>query len=540
MLVHLAAVLIAHAEDFHRGWWADPAPYGLFAFVIALGLSFYRDKEWVKIAYWLILPMYALCALFPERWPKMPEMYILYTIMPLVYILARGKYSTDGFREQVFGSMRSVVISIGIGCLVELLLGLIWLSICVLFNVKDISIFEIISIVVATLLIPIMFIGMESGRKKLIPSRLEEVLVNYVLMPTVIIYNLVLYIYMTTIVVKWDLPKGAVSVMVMSYMIMLVLVKWLRQPLKQQPLKWYFRWSGLFALPLVVLFWVAVGYRVGQYGLTIDRCMLIGVGVVMVLYIVLSFLRHRKISNDVILAGLVVLVGVILAVGGPLSARQCSKRSQMALVRQSAERIGILTDNMKLETTFANDNDSIYRAEHRTLYQAMKYLNRDLEYDVKENLGMTEEDYLDKLSPATARYAQSPIVDNRELDLEPDIVPEEEFQTYYVNNHNPIEMNDIGGYNRLYANIDIEDYKIEQLENTTIDLDSVLVTQLSSIGLSKKSNLEWKTLNDHSEELCTYRSPDGRMIIIFDFIRIEESVAGNRIKSGRIGFLLLK
>lgn len=538
VLVHLAAALIAKVANLHPGWWAKPIPYALFAFVMALSLSFYRDRLWAKISYWLVLPIYALCSLFPERWLEMPELYVFYAIAPLVYLLSRGKYSTDGFRVQVFRSVRSLTIAIGIGCLVELLLGLIYLSTVVLFDLKSELPIEIISIVVATLLIPILFIGMENGDGELNPSRLEEVLVNYVLMPAVMVYNVVLYVYMFMIVVKWDLPKGSVAVMIMVFMFMLVLVGWLRQPLRKQPLMWYFRWSGLFALPLVVLFWVAVGYRVGQYGLTIDRCLLLGVGIVMVLYVVLSLLHPRKVGHDVILTSVIVLAGVLLAVGGPLSARQLSKRSQMTLVRQSAEKIGILTKEMKLSKVAPNDLDSIHRSEYRTIYQAMRYLDRDLKCDIKEVVGMTTDEYLNMLSPATARYAQSAVADDS--GLEPDIAPETEPQSYSVHNHKAIEMTDIGDYNRLYAHIDFENYKIKRLGNTTIDLDSVLVTQLALIGLYKNSDLDWKTMYDHSEELCTYRSPDGRMIIIFDFMVIEESLEGNRIKSGRVSFALLK
>lgn len=193
---------------------------------------------------------------------------------------------------------------------------------------------------------------------------------------------------------------------------------------------------------------------------------------------------------------------------------------------------------MKLSKVAPNDLDSIHRSEYRTIYQAMRYLDRDLKCDIKEIVGMTTDEYLNMLSPETARYAQSAVADDS--GFEPDVASETEPQSYSVHNHKAIEMTDIGDYNRLYAHIDFEKYKIKRLGNTTIDLDSVLVTQLALIGLSKNSDLDWKTMYDHSEELCTYRSPDGRMIIIFDFMVIEESLEGNRIKSGRVSFALLK
>ena len=103
-----------------------------------------------------------------------------------------------------------------------------------------------------------------------------------------------------------------------------------------------------------------------------------------------------------------------------------------------------------------------------------------------------------------------------------------------------MELIDIGGYNRLYTNIRIEDYKLEDFGAAAIDLDSVLATQLASVGLSRNSTLKWGDFNDCSGEFCTYRSPDGQMIIIFDYLNIIQTSKGNRIESGRIGFLLLK
>ncbi len=99
--------------------------------------------------------------------------------------------------------------------------------------------------------------------------------VQYVLVPLLAIYLLILYSYGLKIVLEWDLPKGWVSYLVLAYSALGMLSLLLLHPLNGAGEK---VWVRIFArsfyltlLPLLVLLFVAIGVRVAAYGVTENR-----------------------------------------------------------------------------------------------------------------------------------------------------------------------------------------------------------------------------------------------------------------------------
>ncbi len=535
--VELIVLLHATVSTILKGtpWWQMPAYYASFATVAALCLSFHRSKWWVAVAYWAVLPLYALTALLSAEWHGMTEYWLLTALLPAVYMLARGYRD---FNARFFSLVRSLVVAAGIGMLTFILLLLIDVSIQTLFSPSWRNAEEYIAIVCFVLLTPMLFIGMESSNERPAARRLEQVLVNWLLTIALLIYNVVLYVYLAMIVIRWDLPKGSVATMVSMFIGAAVAVRWLRPMLQKQPLGWYFRWFGLIALPLVVLFWVATGYRIGQYGFTIDRCILVATGVLMTAFAILSLFKTSR-GGYWFLAGYVV-VGLIVAVGGPLSARQVSLRSQTAVIKQYAEKLNLLTDDGVLTLPSRDEADSAYRREHRAVYQAMKYIENDLadSATVQNRFGVTKAEYIDHLSRKTADYAVSWSVD-RYNDYPEELEVEPVAKQIWVNPNKSIEIADIGGYSRLYSHISVSDGKI-RLDDTIIEADSVLAVQLAKIGYTLESNLDRQTVENHEEELCTYRSPDGRILMVFEFFHIECDSASNHMGFGEVLCALIK
>lgn len=531
LLVLLHATVSAMVQ--RTTWWQMPAYYAAFATVAALCLSFYRKNVWTSVAYWAVLPLYALTALLPAEWHSMTEYGILTALLPAVYLLARGY---GDFNTRFFSMVRSGVVAMGIGALAFVLLLLIDASIQILFPVSWRNVEEYIAIFCFVLLTPMLFIGMESGDERPTASRLEEVLVNWVLTPTLLIYNVVLYVYLALIVVRWDLPKGSVATMVSMFIGVAVAVRWLRPVLQKQPLGWYFRWFGLIALPLVALFWVATCYRIGQYGFTIDRCILVATGVLMSVFAVLSLFKTSR-GGYWFLAGYAAVV-LILAVGGPLSARQVSLRSQTKVVRQYAEKLNILADDGRLALAPRNEADTAYRREHRAAYQAIKYIESDLADSaaVQQRFGITKEEYIDHLSKRTADYAKAYWINLDEEDIDNNVV---EITNYGVSDDRAIEITGIEGYSKMYTNVWFGDGKIK-LGNMTLDADSVLAVQLGKIGYTLESNLDDEKLDRNSKQLCTYRSADGRILIAFENFHINRHEDGNHMVYGNINCALIK
>ena len=98
---------------------------------------------------------------------------------------------------------------------------------------------------------------------------------QFVLIPLLIIYLVILYFYSVKILINWELPRGWVSYLVLAYSVVGIFALLLVHPLKEQVSKsWVKIFSKLFyytLLPLLVLLFVAIFTRILQYGYTEPR-----------------------------------------------------------------------------------------------------------------------------------------------------------------------------------------------------------------------------------------------------------------------------
>ena len=99
--------------------------------------------------------------------------------------------------------------------------------------------------------------------------------VQYLFIPLLLLYMVTLYIYAAKILFSWQLPVGWVSYLVTACMVGLVAVIYLTYPLQHESGNSFFktvtRWLPLAMLPLLALMTVAIGRRLGDYGITVSR-----------------------------------------------------------------------------------------------------------------------------------------------------------------------------------------------------------------------------------------------------------------------------
>lgn len=98
---------------------------------------------------------------------------------------------------------------------------------------------------------------------------------QYVLIPLLFIYAVILYFYSGKILLNWELPRGWVSYLVLAYSLVGILALLLVHPLKEVHTKsWVKIFSKVFyftLIPLVILLFTAIFTRVLQYGYTEPR-----------------------------------------------------------------------------------------------------------------------------------------------------------------------------------------------------------------------------------------------------------------------------
>ncbi|MDR1865470.1 MAG: DUF4153 domain-containing protein [Bacteroidales bacterium] len=172
-----------------------------------------------------------------------------------------------------------------------------------------------------------------------------HVLGQYVLLPVLLIYFLILSAYGLKIIIAWQLPKGWVSGLALAYSAAGLLIYFLLHRLyitgRTKIATLFGRWFFYSELPVVALLFVAIYRRTADYGITESRyylwvaaCWLLGVSLYMIF-------TKGKSFRPVLLS---LAAAALLSVAGPWSAFSVSDCSQINRLRQLMTENDLLKD----------------------------------------------------------------------------------------------------------------------------------------------------------------------------------------------------
>ena len=169
---------------------------------------------------------------------------------------------------------------------------------------------------------------------------------QFILIPLLLLYSLILYVYLAKIIISWELPRGWVSYLILAYAMVGILALLLVHPLKDESRSWVQVFDRLFyysLLPLLVLLFVAIFTRVLEYGFTEPRYYVLALAIwltIIAFYFVTSRDRQiRFIPLSLVLAGL-------FAIAFPyFNAFSVSKRSQENELLTTLRNNNLLTNN---------------------------------------------------------------------------------------------------------------------------------------------------------------------------------------------------
>ena len=172
-----------------------------------------------------------------------------------------------------------------------------------------------------------------------------KVFAQYILLPLVGLYFLILIVYEVKIVATWSWPKGWVSQLVLWYSVVGILSLLLLHPLQKRSED---RWIGVFStwffralIPLVVMLFLAILERVSDYGITVNRYLVLGMATGLAM-VVLYFVFSR--ARDIRIIPIVLCVLAFLAAYGPQSAFSVATGSQRARLQAYMIEHQILTN----------------------------------------------------------------------------------------------------------------------------------------------------------------------------------------------------
>jgi hypothetical protein len=178
---------------------------------------------------------------------------------------------------------------------------------------------------------------------KVYPNSLK-VFSQFVLLPLLGLYLFILYVYGTKILLQWDWPKGVVSYLISGVSVLGIFTTLLMYP--YGALKgnlWIKKFSKFYyfvLLPLIVILFIAIGMRVGDYGVTVNRYAIILMGIW--LTIVCFYFSIGKTNIKFVPVSLALLL--MLITFGPWGMFSVSERSQVNRLINILEKNSMLTE----------------------------------------------------------------------------------------------------------------------------------------------------------------------------------------------------
>jgi hypothetical protein len=189
--------------------------------------------------------------------------------------------------------------------------------------------------------VPSEFAGLDENEEY---PRGIKIFSQYVLLTLLCLYLVILYIYACKIVFLWSWPKGLVSYLVACVAVLGILTLLLIHPYGNLPgnswIKKFSRAYYVILLPLIVLLFIAIGMRVSDYGVTINRYVIVLLGVWLTI-VCAYFISGRQNIKFIPISLAVILMLVCFGYWGIFSV---SERSQVSRLRAILEQEGILKD----------------------------------------------------------------------------------------------------------------------------------------------------------------------------------------------------
>ena len=313
-----------------------------------------------------------------------------------------------------------------------------------------------------------------------------NLLIKFVIIPLIIIYTGVLYIYMMKVLISMHLPKGLISHLVLWYTAFSVAVMILITPFTQKDkffenFKKYFPY---FSIPLIFASLFAVFQRTYQYGITENRYYVL-ISIFWLLFCMILYIRKMNITGIFIS----LITCLVISVYTPLSAKNVSNFSQSQRLKRMLVKYGALKDGKISKITQKLNN-----SEGSQIYTTLQYISdnstiaklnfKNEKGEVYSTLGDLEKG-LDVKESWKDYYYRSDDEGNYE---------ERKVVTYKVKNSENAEIiSDITGYDNFisYKNVyndgstnqenESEKYKII-LKNKTITINSKDGTELAKIN----------------------------------------------------------
>jgi hypothetical protein len=171
-----------------------------------------------------------------------------------------------------------------------------------------------------------------------------RVFTQFVLIPLLLCYLLILYVYGGKIILTWDWPQGIVSYMIIAISVLGIFTNLLLFPYQEFKesgwIKLFYKAFYILLFPLIILLFLAIGIRIEDYGLTVNRYIIALLGI-WLCFIAIYFTFGKK---DIKVIPISLAIFMIFSSFGPWGMFSLSKQIQVNRLTRVLEENGLLVN----------------------------------------------------------------------------------------------------------------------------------------------------------------------------------------------------
>lgn len=310
--------------------------------------------------------------------------------------------------------------------------------------------------------------------------KIVEVLICYILIPLILIYTAILYLYFVKIIFTLKMPKGIVSHLVLWYTTFSLFIIIMATPItyKNKFAKFYKKYFPLISIPLILLALFSINERIFQYGVTENRYLV----VILILWLLFNMIFIIKADVKWVLISFIF--AVLLAIFSPFNLVNVSINSQNKRLERILKKNGII-QNKK----FINKNNELSQRTKNEIMSIIDYFYNNAS-EIKRKkikiLGKTyekPEDFM-KVIGVNDSWKSYENVDIQEKNIVSDIA---------LKTDDDIEITKIKGYDYLIYDFSVS-YPLDTNETKEIDNNGYKI-------ILKNENLTIKNIQKNIEIL---------------------------------------
>lgn len=404
--------------------------------------------------------------------------YVLFYLIPIVY----RNENREKYLQSVVGNQ---IITIGFALVLFLGLSAIVGTIDVLLINLPNTIYFDNFVFSASVFGVIFFVSRLKGKDESLENyslpKIVEVLICYILIPLILIYTAILYLYFAKIIFTLKMPKGVVSHLVLWYTAFSLFIIIMVTPItfKNKFAKFYKKFFPMISVPLILLALFSINERIFQYGITENRYLV----VILVIWLLFNMILYI-VKNDVKWVLISYIFAILIAVFSPFNLVTVSINSQNKRLERLLIKNGII-QNGKI----TNKNDKVSIKSKNEIMSVIDYFynnTSELKWKKIKILGKTyekPEDFM-KVVGANDFWRSYESIDNQEKGVISEIS---------LKMNDGIKMTEAKGYDYLIYDFSVS-YLLDANETKEFDNENYKV-------VLKNKNLMIKNIQKNIEVL---------------------------------------